>query len=234
MRKSLVMGFSLVALLAGPAFAADLPGRTPYAPVAVAPAFSWTGCYFGGHVGGGAMHDSWTDEHGNGAVAGGQIGCNYQTGMLVFGIEGDGFWSGMKTEDSFSDGTFSASSTTKNKWDFSIAGRFGVAIDRTLIYAKAGWVWGKFDFSDTLNDIGGGTGSSIGSATLDGVLLGTGVEYALTHNWTVKAEYNYLNFGTKGVTITRTTTGGVCCAETVIDSQSADKHIIKLGANYKF
>ena len=36
------------------------------------------------------------DRHGIGGLAGGQIGCNYQTGMLVLGIEGEGFWSGMK------------------------------------------------------------------------------------------------------------------------------------------
>jgi hypothetical protein len=34
--------------------------------------------------------------NGVGGLAGGQIGCNYQIGMLVLGIEGEGFWSGMK------------------------------------------------------------------------------------------------------------------------------------------
>ena len=92
---------------AGAASAADLAARPmPYA--APAPAFSWTGCYVGVHGGAGVFHDEGFrsgggvttdlagDRHGVGGLAGGQIGCNYQIGMLVLGIEGEGFWSGMK------------------------------------------------------------------------------------------------------------------------------------------
>ena len=86
----------------GAASAADLAGKAmPYA--APAPVFSWTGCYVGVHAGAGVLLDqgfqsqtSSDDRHGVGGLAGGQIGCNYQTGMLVLGIEGEGFWSGMK------------------------------------------------------------------------------------------------------------------------------------------
>src|SRR5205807_1798950 len=83
------------------ASAADLAARPmPYA--APAPAFSWTGCYVGVHGGAGVLLDQGfqsggrslpEDKHGVGGLAGGQIGCNYQTGMLVLGIEGEGFWS---------------------------------------------------------------------------------------------------------------------------------------------
>src|SRR5258705_5455430 len=82
---------------AGTASAADLAARPmPYA--APAPAFSWTGCYVGVHGGAGVLHDQGfqsgggvtedlrADRHGTGGLAGGQIGCNYQTGMLVLGI----------------------------------------------------------------------------------------------------------------------------------------------------
>ena len=34
--------------------------------------------------------------HGTGAIAGGQLGCNYQDGNWVFGLEGEGYWSGIK------------------------------------------------------------------------------------------------------------------------------------------
>src|SRR6266850_165367 len=89
----------------GAASAADLAARPmPYA--APAPVFSWTGCYVGVHGGGGVLLDQgfqasagFADRHGVGGLAGGQIGCNYQTGMLVLGIEGEGFWSGMKVTD---------------------------------------------------------------------------------------------------------------------------------------
>ena len=78
----------------GAASAADLAVKAmPYA--APAPAFSWTGCYVGVHAGAGVFHDQGfqsgggitadlrADRHGIGGLAGGQIGCNYQTGMLV-------------------------------------------------------------------------------------------------------------------------------------------------------
>src|ERR1700674_4600893 len=121
----------------GAASAADMAAKAmPY--VAPAPVFSWTGCYVGVHAGAGVLLDQGfqargiNDQHGVGGLAGGQIGCNYQTGMLVLGVEGEGFWSGMKvTQDQFGFGTLSntlvASTTIRNKWDYDVAARIGVA-----------------------------------------------------------------------------------------------------------
>ena len=55
-----------------------------------------------------------------------------------------------------------------------------------------------------------------------GWTLGAGVEYAVTQNWTVKAEYSYYNFGTR--------TLGPTYAGTV----RSDAHTVKLGVNYLF
>ena len=58
--KKLAIALGAVAALTAPAFAADLPVRTPVAapaPVAYAP--SWTGCY----VGGGGGHGLWNQEN---------------------------------------------------------------------------------------------------------------------------------------------------------------------------
>ena len=59
------------------------------APVIVqAPAFSWTGCYIGGHAGGGwyksSFIESSNDNGGIGWVGGAQAGCNYQVRQFVF------------------------------------------------------------------------------------------------------------------------------------------------------
>jgi outer membrane immunogenic protein len=242
-------------LAAGAASAADLAVKArPYAAAPV-PVFSWTGCYVGVHGGAGVFHDQGFqpqrfvteivpdgnvfDRHGIGGLAGGQIGCNYQIGMLVLGIEGEGFWSGMKiTADEFGFGTTSntlvASATIRNKWDYDVAGRIGVAFDRALVYGKAGWVAGAFDWN--LASIGTRSGglSNQGSATLEGLLIGIGLEYAFFDNWTAKFEYDYLGFGAKNVLFTancplcRTTTS------TFTENVSADKHIFKVGLNYKF
>src|SRR2546423_654300 len=74
-----------------------------------------------------------------------------------------------------------------------------------------------------------------GSATLDGLLIGFGLEYAFFNNWTAKFEYDYLGFGSKNVLIT-TTCSAFCIPLTFtnLQSVSADKHIFKVGLNYKF
>src|SRR6266436_3544518 len=172
----------------GAASGADLPVKArPYA--APIPVFTWTGCYIGVHGGGGVMRDNFTGDNdsffgsgnrgganGTGGLAGGQIGCNYQDGNWVFGGEGEGWWSGIRGHDSNLDSEgFGPTLTTKNKWDFSIAARAGIAFDRTLVYGKAGWVWGKFDLFS--NDPCQFCGSFLGftdsaSATLNGLLVG--------------------------------------------------------------
>jgi outer membrane immunogenic protein len=224
----------------------------PYAaPVRV---FSWTGCYIGVHAGAGAMRannseGSSSSDTGTGGLAGGQVGCNYQDGNWVFGAEGEGYWSGMKSTNasSFSEGPtdfFRRADTAKNKYDFSIAARAGIAFDRTLVYGKAGWVWGKFDFLSTFDSdccsFNGGPFHATNSAsgTLDGLLLGVGIEHALTNNWTVKLEYNYLRFGSKELAFTAcdndSGSPSIVCAPAGTNTVRADKQIFKIGANYLF
>jgi outer membrane immunogenic protein len=224
----------------GAASAADLAVKA--LPV-VAPVFSWTGCYVGVHAGAGVLLDQGfqnqtapADRHGVGGLAGGQLGCNYQTGMLVLGIEGEGFWSGMKvTQDQFDFNTLSGTATIRNKWDYDIAARIGIAFDRALFYGKAGWVAGGFDWYRANINCGNFCSTTQGSATLDGLLIGLGLEYAFTNNWTTKFEYDYLGFGSKNVVFTTTCSTTVFCLPfTQTQNVSADKHIFKVGINYKF
>jgi outer membrane immunogenic protein len=109
MKNSILSGAVAVSAMVGMgvASAADLPMKAM--PYPAAPAFSWTGCYVGVHAGAGVLNDQgyqpqqqFADRHGVGGLGGGQIGCNYQMGMLVVGVEGEGFWSDMKiTQDQF-------------------------------------------------------------------------------------------------------------------------------------
>jgi len=195
-----------------------------------APIYNWTGFYAGVHAGGGVLFDAGAqqginDRHGSGALAGGQLGYNYQTGMLVVGVEAEGFWSGIgNTVDQFTGNTWWSTAHVKNKADFDVAGRFGVALNRALVYGKAGWAWGHFnwDYVDRFNT------SQNASATLNGLLIGLGLEYAIAPNWTTKFEYDYLGFNAKNVLFTTSV------ASTYIQNVSADKHIFKLGLNYQF
>ena len=204
----------------------------PYAPNAVAAAtYDWMGCYVGVHAGGGVLFDAgWqqlilNDRHGSGALAGGQVGCNYQTGMLVVGLEGEGFWSGIgNTVDQFIGNTWQSTAHVKNKADFDVAARFGVAFGRALVYGKAGWIWGRFnwDSTDRFNH------TENASATLDGLLIGFGLEYGIATNWTAKFEYDYLGFDARNVLFTTS------APSTYTQNVSAEKHIFKVGFNYRF
>lgn len=118
--------------LSGPALAADLPpARVPLkAPAVVARPFSWTGCYVGGHLGGGWSHADFIDpntlfntafpgsglglfaptgagvgiDQGAGFLGGGQLGCDYQFATnWVIGLAGDFSWTNLdgSTSDPF-------------------------------------------------------------------------------------------------------------------------------------
>jgi outer membrane immunogenic protein len=134
--KRLVSGGVLLVALAGSGatFAADL------ALPAVAPLDLWTGCYAGVHGGYGLMADQWSGVRGDGGIAGGQVGCNYQTGHLVLGLEGDGWWSGLRASDTyggFAPTPYTETDTAHNRWDFDLALRAGYARGQALFYGKA-------------------------------------------------------------------------------------------------
>jgi outer membrane immunogenic protein len=204
------------------------------APVSKAPpsaAFSWTGCYAGVHGGGGWMLDTNISANtGGGGLAGGQLGCNVQAGAIVWGVEGEAAWSGLTSQfhssPFFGNGFFGLDGTTHNRWSADVAARAGVAVDRALVYGKAGLAAGGFAFSfaDTINTI---PEVANGSGTLAGLLLGAGIEYAVTPNWSVKLEYDHIDyFG-----------GNAAFNDNLgpfLDSESATTNVVKLGVNYRF
>jgi opacity protein-like surface antigen len=80
----------------------------------------------------------------NGAVAGGTIGGNYQTGAFVFGVEGDFDWDNIKGSPSACIGC-QVSST----WLATARGRVGVAWDRLLFYGTGGVAFQNVKFAVT-------------------------------------------------------------------------------------
>src|SRR5262249_13394472 len=98
MKKKLSFAaLGLAALIAGPAAAADLAVKARPAPPPPV-YFSWTGCYFGGNVGGvwvnkeltGPVFGQTFTADDSGVIAGVQAGCNYQfAGGWGVGIPAD-------------------------------------------------------------------------------------------------------------------------------------------------
>ena len=235
--KKIAMGFvALASLIAVPARAADIPVKY----VAPPQFFSWTGCYAGVHVGAGWEVSSWAsspaEASGVGAVGGVQAGCNVQWRQFVIGLEGEFWGSGLYDRDFFDDpGNFRSDVISRNRWDGTFAARAGVAFDRAFIYGKVGVAVGKFDYSSD-RAFFPGSETIRGSATIAGVLIGVGFEYALTDNWTTKFEYDYIDFGNKIVDFTDTSCNGigVCTTTTFSSTQKERKQLAKIGVNYKF
>ena len=212
----LTLAAATLAALAGSATAADLGARAPapyYPPPPPPPVFSWSSCYIGGNIGGGWASHSSNDVTGavtgvvgadlgshtaSGFIGGGQIGCDYQAGVWVFGVQGMFDGSGMQGSNTDATGLFVVNSNIP--WLATVTGRIGVtAAPTVLVYAKGGGAWVRDNYTLTAVP---GLALANASATPSGWTVGGGVEWAFAGNWTAFAEYNYLDFGTPGVTFT--------------------------------
>ena len=60
-------------------------------------------------------------------------------------------------------------------------------------------------------------------------MVGAGIEYSFSDNWSAKIEYNYLDFGTRAVRFADTT--GILFFDTNIRESI---HVAKVGINYRF
>jgi outer membrane immunogenic protein len=90
----------------------------------------WQGFYAGVHVGFG---------DGDGVLAGGQVGYNWQSGRVVYGIEADLAGSSIEEEASACLGGLCAHASASLDWLATVRGRIGYLIDpRILAYATAG------------------------------------------------------------------------------------------------
>jgi outer membrane immunogenic protein len=219
MKKLLLLGVALVAGAAsGASRAADLPARMSMKAPAMAPIYSWTGCYIGANAGGGSDRESFTNvnprllpnfdlgsEHAAGAMGGGQIGCDYQAGNWVFGAQGlfdatDFKGSNHAVPASQFPDVFDLSSRVS--WLATATARIGYAVQpQLLVYAKGGAAWMRSDLKDAITAMGL-TNTYTGAETRTGWTAGAGLEYLIAANWSVFAEYSHMDFGSSTLNTT--------------------------------
>jgi outer membrane immunogenic protein len=227
--------------------AADLPVKA-LAPVAY---YDWSGAYVGVHAGyGGGMKD-WTDSTfdyaARGFLAGGQIGINKQIASFVFGLELDGSWANISGSQNILFGGpllgGLETTTVNSRIDglVTFAGRAGLAADRWFVFAKGGLAgaWERHSFNDAVTIFAPPSqfsASASGSEFRWAPMAGVGAEYALGGNWSVIAEYDFMHFGTRAVTLRGSSTQSGVTTPLVSDfSISQDAvHVVKVGANYRF
>jgi outer membrane immunogenic protein len=150
----------------------------------------------------------------SGAIAGGQIGFNWQAGWAVFGAEFDAQWTGQRA--SFAPSSTSqvvigqnqvpvpatcsklggcvASESVRIKSLLTGRARFGVAFDWMMPYVTAGAALASVsdDLILTIGGVSGAFNTDSGSSRL-GWTAGAGVDVALTSNWSARFEYLYVN-----------------------------------------
>ena len=244
---------AVTALIAsGSAWAADLPpapAPAPRAPAAYIPApppFSWTGFYIGGNIGAGFNHGNITDSingaswglNNNGTFAGGgQVGGNYQFGVVVVGVEADFEWfannnnSGGGVTFTNNLGSTTLSGSNNGRWLTTVTGRLGYAFDRVLVYGKGGGAWVG---SNNLTVIQVGTPNSVAfnnNNSNTGWVAGAGVEWAFFNNWTAKLEYDYVGLSNYTFTLPGTFTP---LPNDVFTSSSRNVQMVTVGVNYLF
>jgi outer membrane immunogenic protein len=194
--------------------AADMPIKArPLPPPA---AFSWTGCHIGGNAGG-----KWATTSGSVDVAaangvagptaagslplaegtlssgigGVQLGCDYQMGAFVYGVEGDAEWGNWTASRIVPPPIAAApfpfipgdSFGISSRWENSVRSRIGYAWDRWMLYVTGGvsWINVRVDtnyIAARLNGINFPAAVTSDSATLTGGTFGGGLEFAMTNN----------------------------------------------------
>jgi outer membrane immunogenic protein len=226
-------------MTAAPAFAADLSPQPAPQPLPF-----WTGFYVGANAGGaiGTASSDFSvagttfasvDNSLTGAVAGGQVGYNWQSGPMVYGLETD-------IQYSAASGTLSAPcaaglcglALTANykqemSWFGTVRGRIGYAAGGWLIYATAGYAYG--DLKTNANaSAPGATATFSATDFVDGWTAGGGIEVQVAPQWSVKGEYLFADFGRANHTVAFT---GL---PAITDSASVTLNIVRAGVNFRF
>ncbi len=230
--------------------------------VPVAPPFSWTGFYVGATVGGvwgtGTASANATyngqvlgsayipTSLGNGSsgwLGGGEVGYNYQMGSAVVGVEDDLQWVTNSKSATYTGATLgppiNGNLTTTLSSRLNLA-RHDPSAPRLLADARQP--------SAALRRRRSRLRRRLGLDQLDrserrhllrlqwrdpgGLGGGVGAEYALTYNWTIKAEYLYYDLGTYNYYTTGS--GPVASNLTFNAKVNPEGSIARVGVNYKF
>lgn len=205
-----------LAMAAAAVFAAGVPAAqaadmgyyrsgAPYTVNQPLNAFSWAGPYLGGNLGYTFGNVSNNITKPAGFAGGVQGGYNWQSGNVVFGLEGDLQFS--TANDTFAPWKFS------NPWFGTARGRLGYAMTDVLVYATGGLAVGQLRAETSL--------LTSESHTNAGWTVGGGVEFAFAPKLSAKVEYLYISLPSSSFALT-----GV--------SNGYNFGVVRAGINYHF
>jgi outer membrane immunogenic protein len=225
MKKIMIVGAALAALIGTPALAADMALKAP--PPAPVPTSNWTGFYLGAHAGVAwwSSNQGFTETPGIGggdaldpinfghqqtarAIGGLQGGYNWQVSpMWVLGVEGDFSWTSLRNNATavptfggvLLPGNVVAMSESVN-WLASARGKIGYVWGPTLLYATGGAAWENAHYTGNFTFLSGATENIVPfSTTNSGWVAGGGLEWMATSHLLARIEYLYYGFQSKAV-----------------------------------
>jgi outer membrane immunogenic protein len=219
------------------------------------PAYDWTGVYGGVNLGYGLARDPSTydvtpiaganfshetfDTMPAGFIGGIQVGYNRQlSAMWVAGIEADIQGSG-ETDQScvfVCNGPNNGIPTTglleqKLTWFGTARARLGFDTGHALLYATGGLAFGHVETSVAQSISTVGSGVSV-AGTQTGWTIGGGIEAPVARNFTVKAEYLYMDLGSQTVAFNTGPAGFLAASTTTVTAPLRD-NIFRVGVNYR-
>jgi outer membrane immunogenic protein len=240
MKKLWLVAVAGLALSTSVAFAADLGQPYVKAPPPPPAPPSWTGFYIGVNGGWGWNQNTGDSEvlgfgnivKPNGGLAGGQIGYNWQSGIVVYGFETDIQWADIKDSASVTDpfgDIYSASN--KLDWFGTARARLGITAwgNNALLYVTGGLIYGQEKVASSLFDgVTGETPFASASTTRTGGTVGAGLEYLFTPAVSGKIEGLWYDMGSSTLGLPTSDLG-------VVDSHYRFQGaIVRAGLNFHF
>jgi outer membrane immunogenic protein len=196
----------------------------------------WAGFYLGGTLGHAWAHSEHCDgstcsggaptfpqANPSGVIGGVTAGYNYMFGSVLLGIEGDYTFANLK-DSSPDTGTFGCRGECTTELDRfgTIRGRLGVVNNNMLLYATWGVALTRWSASIGAPTLQGG------SDTQNSAVVGGGVEFLITPQWSAKFEYLRIFDGDR-IVYAPSFCGSPGCS---IKNEDAD--LVRVGVNYHF
>lgn len=181
--------------------AADVVYHSPEAPT-YDEASIWAGGYIGGQVGYNWAKNKFSgfnndfSASANGFMGGIYAGYNWEfSNAYVFGLEGDLNYSDLSKDTDILFKNRNYVWNSRVEWEGALRARFGINYERWLPYVAGGVAFASVKH----NLATGNTDLGTASDTNVGFTLGAGVDYALTNNLLLRAEYRYNDYGKQSI-----------------------------------
>ena len=232
MKKILFAAVAAAALVAAmPAAAADFGARgyNNRPPAYLAPVYAWTVFYVGAHLGGafgGSNNFNGLALSDNDArfLGGVQAGADWQFNgsNWVVGAEGQYSWLGGNNASAVFPGGFVYNNDQRGLG--SVTARLGYSFGPALAYVKGGYAYA--DNRESVTFAGAPIPFLLDRNHNHGWTIGGGAEYKFAQDWSVKAEYQYYDFGDARFQNPP--------ALVPFGTFHNDEHSLKVGVNYRF